>query len=91
MGEELATSLAVIAFVALVFGIVAVVATMRLRAARIHADTVGKLIEKLGATPEAMAYLESEAGQKLLDSVTSRRRNPYSRILLSLSVGSVLC
>ena len=34
MGEELATSLAAIAFMGLVFGIVAVVATIRLRAAR---------------------------------------------------------
>ena len=35
---------------AMVFGIVVVVATMRLRAARVHANTVGKLIDKLGTS-----------------------------------------
>lgn len=80
-----------VAVIAMVVGVVWIVASARNRSDRMHADTVGKLIDKLGASQEAMAYLESASGQKLLDSVTSRRTNPYRRILLAMGVGAVLC
>ena len=91
MAEEWVAILVPIGGMAMVLGIIVVVATIRLRAARIHADTVGKLIDKLGTSQEAMAYLESESGQKLLDSVTSGRRNPCSRILGAIRSGAILC
>ena len=51
-----------------------------------------RLIDKLGAGQEALAYLESESGRRLLDSIsTPARANPYRRILTAVAVGAVLC
>ena len=80
-----------ITFFALVFGIVWVVFSTRLRSSRIHGETIGKLIDKLGSSQEAMAYLESASGQKLLDAITTTRSNPYARILGAAATGVVLC
>ena len=87
MDEALIT----VAIIAMIVAVVWIVSAARNRFDRMQADTVGRLIDKLGTSQEARAYLESKSGQKLLDSVTSRRRNPYSRILLALGTGAVLC
>ncbi len=88
MGVE---TLVPIAGIAMVVAVVWIVASARNRSDQMQADTVGKLIDKLGTSQEAMAYLESESGRKLLDAVTSGRRNPYSRILWAIGAGVVLC
>ena len=79
-----------IAGIAMIVAIVWIVSSARNRSGQMQPDTFGKLIDKLGTSQEAMAYLESESGQKLLDSVTSGRRNPYSRILGAIGAGVVL-
>ena len=79
-----------IAGIAMIVAVVWIVSSARNRSGQMQADTVGKLIDKLGTSQEAMAYLESESGQKLLDSVTSGRRSPYSRILWAIGAGVVL-
>ena len=64
----------------------------RSRTADLQAETVRRLIDKLGTSQEAMIYLESESGRKLLDSIStpSPHANPYRRILTAVSVGAVL-
>lgn len=63
----------------------------RTRTADLQAETVRRLIDKLGTSQEAMAYLESESGKKLLDSISPPpRTNPYRRILTAVTVGAVL-
>ena len=63
----------------------------RSRTADLQAETIRRLIDKLGTSQEAMAYLESESGRKLLDSIsTPERANPYRRILAAVTVGAVL-
>ena len=64
----------------------------RSRTADLQAETVRRLIDKLGTSQEAMAYLESGSGQKLLDSIsTPGSPNPYRRILTAVAAGAVLC
>ena len=79
-----------IAMFAMIVAIVWVGSSARLQSARIHAETVGRLIDKLGSSQEAMAYLESESGQKLLEALTARPGNPYGRILGAAATGVVL-
>ena len=79
-----------ISAIAMVVAIVWITASTRVRSARIHAEAIGKLIDKLGSSQEAMAYLESESGQKLLEAVTVGRGHPYSRILGAGTAGVVL-
>lgn len=80
-----------IGFFALVGLLVWIVTSARLKAATVQANTVGRLIDKLGTSQEVMAYLESETGKKLIDSLTTTRfgANPYSRILGAASTGIV--
>ena len=66
----------------------------RSRTADRQAETVRLLIDKLGTSQEAMAYLESEYGRKLFDSITtptSAPANPRHRIVAILCVGAVFC
>lgn len=64
----------------------------RSRTGELQAETVRRLIDKLGSSQEAMAYLESESGRKLLDSISTpvERANPYRRILAAITAGAVL-
>ena len=64
----------------------------RSRTADLQAETVRRLIDKLGTSQEAMAYLESESGRRLLDSISmpAERANPHRRILTAVTVGAVL-
>ena len=59
----------------------------------LQAETVRRLIDKLGTGQEVMAYLESESGRKLLDTISTPapRANPRRRIISALSVGAVFC
>jgi DMSO reductase anchor subunit len=64
----------------------------RSRTADLQAETVRRLIDKLGTSQEAMAYLESESGRMLLEAIStpSAHAHPYRRILTAVSVGAVL-
>lgn len=90
-GSIIATLIPISFFALIGFGIWAGVRA-RSRSAELQADTIRRLIDKLGTSQEAMAYLESESGQKLLDSISMpARANPYRRILTAVAAGTVLC
>jgi hypothetical protein len=60
------------------------------KVARIQADMQTRLIEKFGSPQELVAYLESPAGQRFVESATIERGNPYGRILGALQAGVIL-
>ena len=81
-----------ISFFALVGFAISLGVRARSRSAELQAETIRRLIDKLGTSQEAMAYLESESGRKLLDSISMpARANPYRRILTAVAAGAVLC
>jgi hypothetical protein len=69
-----------------------------LRATKIQSDMQNKLLERMSSNNELLAYVQSPAGQTLLqgvpvsiDPVPARAGNvPFNRILLSVQVGFVL-
>ena len=69
-----------------------------LRATKIQSDMQNKLLERMSSNNELLAYVQSPAGQSLLqgvpvsiDPVPARAGNvPFNRILLSVQVGFVL-
>lgn len=64
----------------------------RLKIARMQSEVHARLIEKIGSSPESLAYLNTEYGKQLVASlgIEEPRREPYSRILASVQRGVVL-
>jgi hypothetical protein len=60
------------------------------RLVKLHYALQDKLLEKLGSSPEAVAYLHSDAGEKMFALASKERTNPYSRILTALQAGAVI-
>ena len=58
--------------------------------ARAVADLHSKLLDKCAGSQDLIAYLESDAGRKFLESATLERANPAGRILNALQAGFVL-
>lgn len=78
---------------ALVAGAVlrALILNRRLTAtARLWAELQGKVVDRFGAAPEVIRYLESDAGQKMLAGHTSATATPHSRILDSIHLGLLI-
>lgn len=64
----------------------------RLKVARIQGEVHSKLIEKFTSSQEFLAFLETDSGKKLVDSIGIEQpnRNPYNRILASVQAGVIL-
>jgi hypothetical protein len=60
--------------------------------ARAQADLQTKLIDKFGSSQELLDYMKTEAGQQFIQAapVETPQRNPYSRILRSITAGTIL-
>lgn len=58
--------------------------------AKLQSEMQTRLLEKFGTSQELIGYLESQAGQKFLESATIERRNPFGRIMGSIQAGIVL-
>lgn len=64
--------------------------------ARIQTDVHTKLLDKLGTSPELVAYIESEAGKRFLEATpfdidhARRPAAPFSRILWSAQAGVII-
>ena len=68
-----------------------------LRATKMHAELQHKLLERIGSNQELLAYVQSPAGQSLLqslpvsiDALPSRGGLPFNRILWSVQLAFVL-
>jgi len=78
-------------FTAIVLMVRTVTVNRRLhQIAKLQSDMQTRLLEKFGTSQDLIAYLESPAGQKFLESATIERRNPFGRILGSIQAGIVL-
>ncbi len=64
----------------------------RQKIARVQAEFHVKLLEKFGSSHELLAYIETEAGRRFLESATIEqiRSNPFGRILSSVQAGLIL-
>jgi hypothetical protein len=60
------------------------------RLIKLHYALQDRLLEKLGNSPEAIEYLNSDAGEKMFALLNKERANPYARILTALQSGAVL-
>jgi hypothetical protein len=64
----------------------------RYKIARYQAEVHTKLLEKFGRSEELLAYLESEAGKRFLESasIEQAKPNPFARILWAVQAGLIL-
>ena len=62
----------------------------RYRTAQLQAGLQTKLLEKFGSGQELLAYVQSDAGKRFLESLTMEQRTPYGRILGAAQVSVIL-
>lgn len=62
----------------------------RQRVVEVQKDMQARLFDKFGTSQEMIAYLNSEAGAKFLDSATIEHAKPFGRVLGSTQAGLIL-
>ncbi len=62
----------------------------RQRIAEVQKEMQAKLFERFATSQEMLAYLNSEAGAKFLDSATIEQARPFGRVLGSVQAGLIL-
>jgi len=60
------------------------------KTAKLQADVQTKLLEKFGSGQELLAYVQSDAGKKFLESLAMEQRTPYGRILGAAQASVIL-
>lgn len=89
MGEEVI--LFPIFFTLIGFVIWTIFSTIRRsKTAKLQAELQTKLLEKFGSGQELLAYVQSDAGKRFLESLTMEQRSPYGRILGAAQVSVIL-
>lgn len=65
----------------------------RYKIARLQADVQSRLLERIGSGQDLLAYAQTDAGRRLLESLQVERvlpQAPYSKIIWALQAGIVL-
>jgi len=62
----------------------------RYKTTKLQAGLQTKLLEKFGSGQELLAYVQSDAGRRFLESLTMEQRTPYGRILGAAQASMVL-
>ena len=62
----------------------------RYKTTKLQAELQTKLLEKFGSGQELLAYVQSDAGKRFLESLTMEQRTPYGRILGAAQASVVL-
>lgn len=62
----------------------------RYKTAKLQAEVQTKLLEKFGSSQELLAYVQSDAGKRFLESLAMEQRTPYGRILGAAQAGVIL-
>jgi len=57
---------------------------------RLKAGVQTKLIYKFGSSQDLLAYVQTDAGKRLMESISVERASPYGRIIGALQTGVVL-
>lgn len=60
------------------------------RITEIQAELQRQLIEKMGSSADLLAYLQSDAGHRLVSSAALARGNPLARVLGAIQAGIIL-
>ena len=60
------------------------------RTTEVQAELQRKLIDKMESSADLLAYLQSDAGHRLVSSVALARGNPLARILGAVQAGIIL-
>ncbi|MEM7479908.1 MAG: hypothetical protein AAF481_01930 [Acidobacteriota bacterium] len=58
--------------------------------ARAKLDLQTRLLDKFDSSQEMLAFLQSEAGTRFVESATQEKGNPFGRILGSIQAGLIL-
>lgn len=92
MSDQMVQVLVLPAFFFCIGWVVWIIATGRRRSriAEIQKDMHAKLFEKFGTGQELIAYLNTEAGSKFLDSASIEHTRPIGRVLGSIQAGLIL-
>ena len=62
----------------------------RYKTAKLQAGLQIKLLEKFGSGQELLAYVQSDAGKQLMESLTMEQRTPHGRILGAAQVSIIM-
>lgn len=62
----------------------------RTRTDKYLAEAHGKVLDRLAATPELLAYMEGPAGRRFFEALTAEVRDVTSRIMDALQFGVIL-
>ena len=62
----------------------------RYKTTKLQAGLQTKLLEKFGSGQELLAYVQSDAGKRFLQSLTIEQRTPYGRILGAAQISVIL-
>jgi hypothetical protein len=62
----------------------------RFKIARLQADVQARLVEKFGTTQDLLAYVQTDAGKRFLESLSVEQRSPYDRIIGAVQAGIIL-
>jgi len=62
----------------------------RYKTTKLQAGLQTKLLEKFGTGQELLAYVQSDAGKRFLESMTTEQRTPYGRILGAAQTSVIL-
>lgn len=55
--------------------------------ARLWVELQGKVVDRFGSAPEVVRYLESEAGQRMLEGQVTSSAGPHARVLDAVHTG----
>ena len=88
----------IVILIALVSGMLSVLTVIRMalqhirfqRLARLQSETVSKVLDKLGGTPETLEWLRSGDMRRFFDFQLDQERSPQNRILNALTAGLVI-
>lgn len=92
MSDQLVQAIVLPVLILCVGWIVWIVANNRRRGkvAEVQAQMQAKLFEKFGTSQDMIAYLNSEAGAKFLESASIEHTRPIGRVLGSIQAGLIL-
>lgn len=62
----------------------------RYKTTKLQAELQAKLLEKFGSGAELLAYVQSDAGKRFMESLTVEQKTPYGRILGAAQVSVIL-
>jgi len=80
-----------VAFGAMSFVLWTIFSTIRrFKIAKLQADVQNRLIDKFGTTQDLLAYVQTDAGKQLLESLSVERTSPFSRIIGAVQAGIIM-